>query len=130
MKQEQLVDILVLVKRIGNLFVEVEDLTNQLAEAVDRQDEVSINLVTTMRAEPIKKLAEADHALREQLAELEDGDSVRIRSILNGDHAAAQGQTEQMLAVQAAQNIRNYNRLMEKDKIVNRKITRDKSIYQ
>lgn len=123
-------DILVLVKRIGNLFVEVEDLTNQLAEAIDRQDEVSINLVTGMRAEPIRKLTEADCALREQLADLEEEEGGRIRAILNGDEAAAQGETERMLAVQAAQNIRNYNRLMERDKIVNQKITRDKSIYQ
>ena len=130
MTQEQLVDLLVLVKRIGNLFVEVEDLTNQLAESVDRQDEVSIHLVTAMRAEPIRKLEEADHALRERLEELEDEVGMRIRSILNGDGTAAQGETEKILAVQAAQNIRNYNRLMEKDRIVNRKITRDKSIYQ
>lgn len=130
MKHEQLMDILVLVKRIGNLFVEVEDLTNQLAEAIDRQDEVSINLVTDMRSDPIRKLAEADHALREHLADLEAGEGGRIRSILNGDGSAAQGETEKMLAVQAAQNIRNYNRLMEKDKVVNLKIANDKSIYR
>ena len=130
MKQEQLVDILVLAKRMGNLFAEVEDLTNQLAESVDRQDEVSIGLSTAMRAEPIKKLAEADHALREQLSELDAEDSVRIRAILNGESSAAQGEMEKMLAAQAVQNIRLHQRLMEKDQIVNRKITRDKSIYQ
>ena len=130
MKQEQLMDILVLVKRIGNLFTEVEDMTNQLADAVDRQDEVSINLVMSMRTDPIGKLAEADHALRQQLTELDEKDSVRIREILNGNASAALGETEQMLATQAAQNIRNHKRLMEKDKIVNQKITRDKSIYQ
>ena len=123
-------DILVLVKRIGNLFTEVEDLTNQLADAVDRQDEVSINLVMSMRADPIGKLAEADRALRQHVTELDNEDSLRIREILNGNASAAQGETEQMLASQAAQNIRNYNRLMEKDKVVNQKITRDKSIYQ
>ena len=126
-----MVDILVLVKRIGNLFIEAEDLTNQLAEAVDRRDEVSINIATGMRSEPISRLVEADRALREHLANLgDDADGVRIRAILNGDSAAAQGETEKLLADQSAQNIRNYNRLMEKDKIVNQKITRDKSIYQ
>ena len=124
-------DILVLVKRIGNLFIEVEELTNQLAESVDRQDEVSINLAASMRSEPISRLIEADCALREHLANLGDGtDGVRIRAILNGDSAAAQGETEKLLADQAALNIRTYNRLMEKDKIVNQKVTRDKSIYQ
>lgn len=124
-------DILVLSKRIANLLTETEDLTNQLAEAIDRQDEVSIKLVASMRYEPIQKLTVADQALREHLASLGDGeDGARIRAVLNGDASAAQGETEQMLAAQAASNLRQHKRLMEKDKVVNQKITRDKSIYQ
>lgn len=122
--------ILVLVKRIGNLFSEVEELTNQLAEAVDRQDEVSIELVASMRYEPIQRLTVADQALREHLNELgesEDGD--RIRAILNGDTSRAQGEMEQALAAQAVQNIYRHKRLMEKDQIINQRIARDKSIY-
>lgn len=131
MNQEKLMEILVLVKRIGGLFNEVDDLTGQLADAIDRQDEVSIKLVAAMRYDPINKLTIADQALRTHLAELgESEDGIRIRTILNGDESAAQGETEQMLATQAAQNIRNHKRLMEKDRIVNQKITRDKSIYQ
>lgn len=123
-------DIFVLVKRIGTLLDEVEDLTMQLAEALDRQDEVSIKMVVSMRYEPIHKLVIADDALREHIAELANSeDAVRIRSILNGDEAAAQGDLEQGLAAQAAKNIRQHKRLMEKDMAVNRKITRDKSIY-
>lgn len=131
MKQEQFSSILVLVKRLGNLFHEVEDLTNQLAEAIDRQDEVSIELVASMRYEPIQRMTVANTALREHLAELgESEDGERIRAILNGDSSRAQGEMEQTLAALAAQNIRLHKRLMEKDQIINRRITRNKSIYQ
>ena len=131
MKQEQLMDIFVLAKKIGTLLDEVEDLTVQLAEALDRQDEVSIKMITAMRYEPIHRLVIADGALREHLADLGGSeDAGRIRAILNGDESAAQGEWEKGLAAQAAKNIRQHKRLMEKDMAVNRKITRDKSIYQ
>ncbi len=131
MKHEKLVDILVLVKRLGNLFNELEDVSNQLAEAVDRQDEVSMKMIVAMRYEPVSKLEITDQALRKQLAELgEEGDISHIRSLLRGDESAAQNETETAIAVQAASNIRLHQRIMEQDKILNQKITRDKSIYQ
>lgn len=131
MNQKQLMDIFVLVKRIGGLFNDVMDCSGQLAEAIDRQDEVSIKMVVAMRFEPVEKLAVADRALREHLAELGEGeDAERIRAILNGDEAAAQDETEKALAVQAASNIRLHRKLMEQDQVLNRKIAQDKSIYQ
>ena len=124
-------DIFVLAKRIGNLFNEVEDISNQLAEAIDRRDEVSMRMIVAMRYEPIQKLTVADRAIREQLEALGDSeDAARIRAILNGDESAAQGETERALAQQAASNIRLQKRVMELDRILNRKLAGDKSIYQ
>ena len=124
-------DIFVLTKRIGNLFNDVEDISNQLAEAIDRRDEVSMQMIVAMRYEPIQKLTIADRAIREQLEALGDSeDAVRIRAILNGDESAARGETERAIAQQAASNIRLQKRVMEQDKILNRKIAGDKSIYQ
>lgn len=129
MKQEQLEEILVLTKRIGNMFHEVMDISEQLAEAIDRQDEVSMQMIIAMRAEPIDKLGLADRALREQLDVLGE-DSARIRAILNGDTSQAGEGLEKLLAEQAAMNIRTHSRLMELDKVLNKKIGQDKSIYQ
>ena len=124
-------DIFVLAKRIGNLLNEVEDISGQLAEAIDRRDEVSMKMIVAMRFDPIQKLSVADKALREHLADLaDDKDIERIRAILNGDESAAQGELEQSLAQQAMTNIRQKERVMEQDKILNKSITRDKSIYQ
>lgn len=130
MKQEQLMDIFALVKRTGTLLAETEDITNQLAEAVDRQDEISIDLITSMRYDPIDKLTIADLAVREHLVSLETEDQNRIRALLNGDDTLAQNEMEKALAQQAASNMRLHQKLLEKDRNVNRKITRDKSIYQ
>lgn len=123
-------DIFVLAKRIGNLFNEVEDISLQLAEAIDRRDEVSMRMIVAMRYEPIHKLAIADRAIRDQLDNIDDSeDAKRIRAILNGDESAAQGELEQSLAQQAASNIRLQKRIIEQDKILSRKIAGDKSIY-
>ncbi len=130
MKQEKMEEILVLTRRIGNLFNEVLDITMQLAEAIDRRDEVSVNMIIAMRAEPIDKLAIADHALRERLHELNEEDAQQIRAILNGDEARATAPLEKILANQAGINLRTHRRLMELDKILNRKLAKEKSIYE
>lgn len=129
MKQEQLEEVLILTKRIGNLFHEVLDISAQLAEATDRRDEVSMKMIIAMRSEPIDKLAIADRALRDQLNMLGE-DAERIRMILNGDESRAGEGLERILAEQAAMNIRSHRKLMELDEILNKKIGRDKSVYQ
>lgn len=130
MKQEKLEEILVLTKRIGNLFNEITDVTAQLAEAIDRRDEVSVGLIIAMRSDPIEKLTIADRALREQLMQLDEEDARRIRAILNGEEDRAIDPLEKILAGQAAMNIRAHGKLVELDKLLNRKIAQDKSIYQ
>lgn len=123
-------EILALVKRIGTLFNEVTDLSKQLGEAIDRRDEVAIKMVLAMRSEPIERLTIADRSLREQLLSLENGEeAARIRAILNGDREKAETEQEKILAEQAAMNIRTHQKLMELDEMLNRKITKDKSIY-
>lgn len=123
-------EILMLVKRIGTLFNEVMETSKQLADAIDRRDEVSVNMILAMRSDPIEKLMLADRALRELLLTLEDGEeAARIRMILNGDERRAVGEDEKILAEQAAVNIRTHRRLMELDEVLNRKLTKDKSIY-
>lgn len=122
-------EILVLTKRIGNLFHEILDITTQLADAVDRQDEVSMEMIIAMRFDPIDKLTIADRALREHLDALGE-DKDRVRAILNGDESRAGEGMERLLAEQASMNIRTHRKIMELDKILSKKIGRDKSVYQ
>ena len=72
MTEKTVMDALVLMKRTGNLLNDLEDLTRQLAQSIDRNDQVSIQMLIAMREEPLAKLQTADRALREQLEALPD----------------------------------------------------------
>ena len=129
MKNESLMEILVLTKRIGNLLNEIMDLSQQMAEAVDRNDEVTVGMLISMRSEPLEKLKTAQHALHTQMEALagsEDGE--RIAALFKGGTAI--GDTEEALAKQAALNSRQYDKVIALERVLNKKITRDKSIFQ
>ena len=121
-------DALVLMKRIGNLLNETLDLTQQIAEASDRNDQVAIQMLVGMRQEPIEKLEAADQALRDQLYELPDvAASVRLSELLNG--TAEPEPEERPLTEQVAANKRRLKQVLDLDCILNRKLAREKSIY-
>lgn len=124
-----MLDVLVQVKRMGNLLNEVHDISRQLAEAVDRDDKVSVELLVNMRREPIEKLLDTERVLHEQssAAAQEEGGG-RLAALLNGE--PAQGQSEQALEQAVAGNRRILDRVRELDRVINQKLAREKSIYQ
>ncbi len=127
MNQELLMNALVQVKRMGNLLDEVMDCTQQLAEAIDRNDQVSVNLVIGMRADPINKLQLADQALREQRDSIADPEErEHLVSLLNGGRP--QDTFEEMLAERLAANKRILERICALDKVLNQKISGSKKV--
>ena len=72
MEEKTVMDALVQMKRTGNLLNELWDLTRQLGESIDRNDQVSTQMLIAMREEPLGKLQDADQALRDQLELLPD----------------------------------------------------------
>ena len=66
MEASILLDAHVQAKRIYNLLNEVMDVSRQMAEAVDRDDQVAIQMLVSMREEPVRKLQRARRALEEQ----------------------------------------------------------------
>lgn len=123
-------EILMLARRTGNQLNETMEISRQLADAVDRRDEISMKMIIAMRSETIGKLTDTDRALRELVSQLGDNEEgVRIRAILNGDVQQAATEQEKLLAEQAAMNIRAHRKVMELDEVLNRKIAREKSIY-
>lgn len=127
MEPAKILDAHVQVRRMYNLLTEVQDLTVQIAQSLDRNDSVSTQMLIAMREEPLRKMAQAREALLQQLDSLSQEDAPRLRSILNG--GAAVTPEEKRLADQVAMN----GRLMEQVKVldcqINRKITRDQSVY-
>ncbi len=128
MEGPALLDALVQLKKIYSALNEALDLTRQLAEAVDRDDQITIQMLVTMRQEPTDKLARAHQALEQQKAALSDADRERLSVLLKGDGEPEP--EEAALAGQAALNQRTLKQLVDLDRVVNRKLTREKSIYK
>ena len=127
MEQATILDAHVQVRRMYNLLTEVQDLTLQMAQSLDRNDAVATQMLLDMRQAPLQKMAQAREALLLQLEELNQEDSARLRSILNGGTAISP--EEKRLADQVAMNSRLMQQVQALDRQVNQKITRDKSIY-
>ena len=132
MEEKTVMDALVQMKRTGNLLNELWDLTRQLGESIDRNDQVSTQMLIAMREEPLGKLQAADQALREQLEALpEREDGLALAAMLNGGPPADPAQRPQaMLCEQVASNNRRLKQVMELDRVLNQRLGREKSAYQ
>ena len=128
MEASALLDAHVQLKRSYASLNEALDLTRQLADAVDRDDQVTVQMLVAMRQEPTDKLAAAHEALSQQKAALPAQDRERLTALLKG--AAAEEPAENALAGQVGLNQRVLKQLVDLDRVVNRKLTREKSIYQ
>ncbi len=123
-----LLDAHVQLKRTYTALNEALDLTRQLADAVDRDDQVAVQMLIAMRQEPTDKLAASQEALKQQQKALSDPDRERLTALLKG--APAEDPSENGLANQVGLNQRTLQQLVDLDRVVNRKLARDKSIYQ
>ena len=124
----QLLDAQVQEKRRYALLSELFDLTKQLAEAVDRNDEVTIQMLLSMREGPLAHMRQVEENLTRQRSSLSEEDGRRLAELLSG--AQAQRQEENALSGQVGTNRRLLGQLVELDKRVNKKVTREKSVYQ
>ena len=132
MEEKTVMDALVQMKRTGNLLNELLDLTRQLGESIDRNDQVSTQMLIAMREEPLGKLQAADKALREQMEALDDREEAgQLAAILNGGGAGDDaGLTVEMLCDQVALNRRRLKQVTDLDRVLNQRIARGKSAYQ
>lgn len=128
MEQKAMLDALVQVKRMGGLLNEVQDLSKQLAEAIDRDDRVSVEMLVNMRREPIDKLVDAEDVLADQTASLPPEDGARLSQLLAG--ASAREPDEKLLAELVGSNRRRLEQIVALDKILNQKLARENSVYQ
>ena len=132
MTEKAVMDALVQMKRTGNLLNELEDLTRQMSEAIDRNDQVSLEMLIAMREEPLGKLQEADRAVRDQLELLTDKlEAAQLASMLDGGPPADPGErVQQQLCEQVAANNRHLKRIIELDRRLNERLARENSVYR
>ena len=132
MTEKTVIDALVQMKRTGNLLNELEDLTRQMGEAIDRNDQVSLEMLISMREEPLGKLQETDQAVRDQLELMTDKlEAAQLASMLNGGLPAdSDERAQQQLCDQVAANNRRLKRIMELDRQLNERLARENSTYR
>lgn len=128
MEASALLDAHVQLKRIYTALSEALDLTRQLADAVDRDDRIAVQMLVSMRQEPTDKLAAAHQALEQQRQSLPEEEGRRLAALLKG--AEAESEAESPLVSQVGVNQRSLRQLVELDQAVSRKLAREKSIYQ
>ena len=127
MNEEKILEILVQLRKTYNLLGEVMDLSMQMAEALDREDQISFKMLLPMRREPIQNLAHAKEIIMELLSEFPADDAAQIRKVLNG--SKPQSVTLQQIAEQTASNGRLWEKVNRIDMQLNRKITHEQSVY-
>ena len=99
-------ELTVLERRKYNYLVEVMDVSRQLGEALDRNDQVSVKLLVAMRQEPILHLKELQTIIADRRSKIED-DS-RLQALLDG--APPQIREEAAYIDQVAGKDSYYNR--------------------
>ena len=90
MELTRLTEAQVQARRIYNALGEVESLSRQVAEALDRNDPMAVKVLLAMREEPILAAHHARDILRQMVESTDDGG--RLRALLNG--AAAESADE------------------------------------
>ena len=127
MEQNYLLDAHVQARKMYNLLGEVHDLSKQLAEALDRNDEVTVQMILSMRHEPIGELARVYEVLQEQAESAAQAGDGRLRELLNG--AEARAPEENGLAAQVALNGRLLEQVQALEANLNRQISRENTIF-
>ena len=122
MDRQLTMDALAQVRREGAMLNEILDLSRQLAEAVDRNDQVVIQMLVAMREEPILKLKSAQRALHRLRGGLSEQAEPELIAALDGVGPSA-------LSGQVAANARILQQILDLDKVINQKVSREKSVY-
>ena len=107
---------------------EVQDITRELLDAVDRQDQVSVRLFLSMRQEQINQLRDQKELLKKQGGGLPKEEGDLLRQILSGKKPA--GVEGEALSLQVERNRALLERTLQADKALSRRLAGRESFYQ
>lgn len=128
MREKQMQDIRAIQKSICEKLLEVTSLTQELDEAVNRQDQVSVRLLLLARRKPLCELCAAWAKMDLQRCELSPQEVDELEEILSG--AGPEGGDSGAMAALQQSNQRLLQRLKAMDQAVSRKICRERSYYK
>lgn len=127
MTKSDWLDLSVLERKKYNHLSEVLDLSQQMGQAMDRNDDVSVRMLIALRQEPLLQLQELKQAIEIKRASLLPEDRERVIALNQG--AAPQGEEETTYHNQAGAARRLLERIIELDERLNRRMAGDNSFY-
>ena len=127
MTRDDWLELTVLEKKKYNHLVEIQDVTRQLAEGLDRNDQVSVRMLVAMRHDPIRLLAEVDEARKLRMATMPEEDQARIRAMTKGAEARDDG--ERVFQEQANKTRRLLEQVVDLDQRVSVRMAGGSSFY-
>ena len=107
---------------------ELEELTQELAQAADRGDKVSVQMSLAMRRDPLEQVARHQAALRRQYTALPAPDARLLRALLEEASPPAVSGAEALVR-QAARNRTLLARIVAADWRINQKVAGRSSFY-
>ena len=127
MEREKVLEIFAQVRKRYNLQGEVMDYSRQMADAMDREDNTSVQMLVFMRRDSVQELAATRARIEELLGECSDEDKKHMRDLLNG--APGTDPLENRIAEQIASNSRLLKQIVELYRRLNKKVTHEQSVY-
>ena len=127
MTKDDWLELTVLERKKYNYLVELQDLTGQLAENLDRNDQVSVRMLVAMRQDPVRLLAEVDNSGKIRLAALSEEDRRRAEELLKEGQPRDDG--ERIFLEQAQKTRRLLEQVVAMDRRVSMKMAGENSFY-
>ena len=107
---------------------EVMELTQDLSDAVQRQDQVTVQMFLSMRQEPINQLKEYRSLQRKRCASLPEEESAALWKVLTGKGGDGTDQLQELEKL-VGQNQSLLERIQQVDRQVSVKLGGKKSFY-
>ena len=127
MTKDDWLELTVLERKKYNYLVELQDLTGQLAENLDRNDQVSVRMLVAMRQDPVRLLAEVDNSGKIRLAALSEEDRRRAGELRKEGQPRDDG--ERIFLEQAQKTRRLLEQVVAMDRRVSMKMAGENSFY-
>ena len=115
-------------KEMYRVLSELEELTQELSQAVNRGDKVSIQMFLSMRRDPLNQMARHQAALRRQYAGLPGKDARLLRALLEDPSPPACAGSEELVR-QAARNRSILERIVRTDRQISQRLAGTSAFY-
>ncbi len=128
MTDKEIVDFHVLERKRYNLLKEVLDLSKQLGDSIDRNDQVTMRMLLSMRQDPISKLEKVKEEIDAVLGSLSQIEQDQFQRMLAGVNQA-ETKAEQALQAQSLETVAVLNEVLALDKRINQRVAGENSVY-